>query len=367
MVGAGIAGLSTAIALRSKGVGVDVVELHDAVDGAAIGLTSRAVNALAELGVLDECRTEGNALATPVLTNLYKATGAPLTTSGPPPAPRADGLPAAVVIHRPTLSRILADAAERAGARIRRAMTVWTIDQDTDAVAVRFSDGTTASYDVVVGADGIRSRVRNLLWGKDITPTYTGYMSLRWTVEGVAPGQSGLYYGGRDLVAVGLLPGRRTYLGTGVRMDDVEVSPDQARMLLREVLDRFSAPYLRQLRGRLDDFQYVVAKPYEWLWLPGDWYRGRVVLIGDAVHATTALLPSGGALAVEDGVVLAQELTTAPDPTTGLHAFVQRRRERARAVVDASVELLCIQERGADRQETARVRSHALEVLARPY
>ena len=106
--------------------------------------------------------------------------------------------------------------------------------------------------------------------------------------------------------------------------------------------------------------------------MPAPWHRGRVVLIGDTAHATTPHLAMGAGLAVEDGVVLADELDRAGDDGSGrtlehaLSSFAQRRVERARGVVESSLRLGEIEQRGGSRQEHSALMRSALGAVTAP-
>jgi 2-polyprenyl-6-methoxyphenol hydroxylase-like FAD-dependent oxidoreductase len=176
IVGAGLAGTCLAAALGQRGIPSEVIDLHDHTDGAHIGLTNRAVDVLAELGVLDETAELGSAHQDTVFIHMYFANGDPIPVP-PPPRPDTDP-PAAVNIYRPAVSDILVRAANNVGARFRYGISVRSLTQDDDGVDVTFTDGSTGRYPLVVGADGVRSRIRELLYPGS-APHYTGTVALR--------------------------------------------------------------------------------------------------------------------------------------------------------------------------------------------
>jgi 2-polyprenyl-6-methoxyphenol hydroxylase-like FAD-dependent oxidoreductase len=365
VVGGGLAGLSAATALAAHGHAVDLVDTGDSADGASIGISARAVDALAELGVLAEAEASANVARTPVFDRQFDADGDRLPLPPMPPIPpRPDGRPAMVTIYRPTLAEILERAAQEAGVDVRRPATLEAFEERDDGVHARRTDGE-ARYDLVVVADGVRSTLRKRLL-PDVEPEYTGLMSLRAVIPDVPPGQAGFYHGAGATLIVGLLPGDRTYLASGTVMPNEHVDEARARGLLADVLARFPAPYPRLLLDRLDDAPTVIARPYETVYVPEP-VLGRFVVIGDAAHATTPNLSSGGGMALEDGVVLAQELTAAASLPQGLQAFTDRRRDRVRLVYETSVRLMELEDLPDRQQDAARMRGAALGTLARPY
>ena len=135
---------------------------------------------------------------------------------------------------------------------------------------------------------------------------------------------------------------------------------------LRGLLDGFAAPTLRALREQIGPGSQIVFRPLEGLLMPRPWSRGRVVLIGDTVHATTPHLASGACIGIEDALVLAEELGRGPDLPGALAAFENRRWERCRMVVENSARLGEIEIAGGDKQEHGRIMRESLMALAQP-
>lgn len=371
IVGGGMAGLSAAIALGRNGHHVTVAELSGRVDGAVIAITNRAVEALEALGVLDACAARGFVIegAGSIFSRVYDGrTGDPLPIPEPPP--REDvRLPASISLLRPEFAAILAEAARRAGATIDIGLSVDSLSDNDQAVGATFANGSRQSYDLVVGADGIQSHVRSLVFPGAATPSYTGHMSFRWVLPDAPDGPAGPYVLPADnsMAMTTRLPGNLLYLSTGVDMERRFVPPAEVRALLRSELSRYAAPLMQALLARLDDIQDVLMRPYDWHLLPAPWHRGRIVLIGDAAHATTAHLASGGSLAIEDAVVLAEEIERSADVPGALAAYSRRRHARAAMVVEASVELLRLQQAHAAAAASAWLRAQAVAALRNPY
>ena len=135
---------------------------------------------------------------------------------------------------------------------------------------------------------------------------------------------------------------------------------------MRALLADFPAPELQAIRAGLGADSMIVYRPLEGLLVPQPWSRGRVVLIGDAVHATTPHLASGACIGIEDAIVLADELARNADLTLALAAFGERRWERCRMVVENSARLGQIEIEGGDKAEHERIMRESLMALAQP-
>lgn len=369
IVGGGMAGLSAAVALGRGGHDVTVVEATGKIDGAIISITNRGVDALEALGMLDAAAAVGFVISgtDSIYTNFFDGTGQPLAI--PHVAPRSDTrLPASVSLLRADFSRILTGAATAVGTRIEIGRAVTALSQERDNVLVTFADGATEHFDLLVGADGVGSTIRALVLPDAPPPTYTGHMSFRWLVPDGPPGATGSYMLPDNTMLITLrLPDGTVYLSTGVDMARRHVPIEEARTLLDGVLARFPAPFIQALRPHIASSDAIVTRPYDWILVPRPWHCARVVLIGDAAHSTTAHMGAGGSIAVEDAVVLAEELASADCVGTALAAFEARRYPRAALVVNASVELLRLQQAQASPVESARLRAATVETLRHPY
>ena len=134
-----------------------------------------------------------------------------------------------------------------------------------------------------------------------------------------------------------------------------------------EHLTELLAPFggnLTAVRETLGDHSQIVYRPLEWLLLPDPWYSGRVVLIGDAAHATTPHMASGAGVAVEDALVLGEELARTDDVAQALRSFMDRRFERAKLVVETSVQQGRNEIDGTERQQQTNILAMASKQLA---
>ena len=370
IVGAGLAGLSAAIALARGGTNVTLVTRDETAEGASITITNRAVDAIEALGVLDACMAEGvyPTGSDSIFASMMDGAGRPLPVPPPPPRPD-DRLPPYIAIYRPDLTRILSDAARHAGVVIRSGVTFTSLIDRGSCVDADLSDGTSDRFDLVVGAEGAHSAVRKIIH-PGIAPTYTGWMSFRIVIDDGPEGPAGFYTlpNGQGMLATVRLPRGRLYLAAGKRMESRRIAQAEAVALLDGVLAPYTALLARAIRDRLaSDPPPVIARPFESLLVPAPWHRGRMTIIGDAAHATTPNLASGGSIALEDGVVLAEELAKADSVTTGLDAFMARRFARCAMVVETSLKMMRGADTNADPADNAALRRMAMAELIRPY
>jgi 2-polyprenyl-6-methoxyphenol hydroxylase-like FAD-dependent oxidoreductase len=341
VVGSGLAGTAAAIHLADRGVAVDLIEIAPDVAAAGSGITlqGNALRELRHLGVWHRVRQRGYGFDSlglrapdPAGTLLVEIPDA--RTGGP-------DLPATLGMPRPDLARILHDRAAEAGVKIRFGITVDALGQDAEGVDVTFADGSGARYDLVVGADGIRSSVRRLL-GIELETRPTG-MGI-WRAFGSRPAsvtRTDLFYGGPCYIA-GYCPTGEDSLYAYVvedAQDRSALTPEERLATLRGLASAYHGPW-DDILVTLDDPSRVNYTWFETHVLPAPWNRGRVVLIGDAAHSCPPTLAQGGAQALEDAAVLAELLLGADAVDDGLWAaFTARRHARAATVVEASVQL----------------------------
>ncbi|MCI2240424.1 FAD-dependent monooxygenase [Paenibacillus sp. TRM 82003] len=349
VVGGGAAGCAAATLLAEAGVAVQLAESRAGVPdvGSGITLQGNALRVLRGLGVWPTVQEVGFAfdsvgIRAPDPAGTLVAEIPDVRTGGP-------DLPATLGMPRPVLARILLERAAGAGARVRFGTSVTGLRQDADGVDVDFSDGSGGRYDLVVGADGIHSWTRRAI-GIDVEPRGTG-MGI-WRVYVPRPPEvtrTDLTYGGPCYIAGYCPTGRDSvyaYLVEDVQ-DRSGLSPAEQVEVVRELASAYHGPW-DAIRESLTEQTHVNYARFESHLVDGPWHRGRVVLVGDAVHSCPPTVAQGAAQALEDVAVLA-ELLTGSGGGSGeldaaaldevLHRYAERRRERARQVVDASVQL----------------------------
>ncbi|WP_329584868.1 FAD-dependent monooxygenase [Kitasatospora sp. NBC_01250] len=325
--GGGIGGLTLATALARRGHRVDVAELRAELEALGVGIIqpSNALHVMREIGVLEECLAAG--FAWEVLT-ICDPAGATLARI---PQPRMGDVPSNNGIPRPALARVLGAAASAAGARIRFGTTIDELHEDAAGVGATLSDGTTGRYDLVVGFDGIGSPLRTRMYGERFTPEYTGFANWRVMLPR-DPEVVGVLMSAGDRNAKALLTPVTEdlmYLGA-VFAEAADFRPDplRAHEQLAERLAGFGGPVAAAL-AQVTDPAAVVYSRISQVTVEAPWHVGRLVLAGDAAHASTPHLAQGAAMAVEDALVLAQSLDAHAQLPQALAAWEERRRPRA--------------------------------------
>ncbi|MFC1401006.1 MULTISPECIES: FAD-dependent monooxygenase [Streptacidiphilus] len=363
VVGGGITGSVLALALARRGVAVDLVEISPQWFGVGHGITvqGNALKALRSVGVLDRVLAK----AVPFdLMRLRRADGG-LIVELETPHTGGEELPSTAGALRADLQDALCDAVYAAGVRVRLGLSVTGFKQDEDEVEVAFTDGTSGRYDLAVGADGLNSQIRGLL-GIGTRPRPVGMSIFR--VVGERPAEmdcAEVYYGGPRYKA-GYSPISDTqcyaYL-LDENLDPALIGPRAPLALLRERGAGYGGTWGRVIAGLPED----AAVDYRWIesvLVDQDWFRGRVMIVGDAAHACPPLIAQGAAMCAEDAVVLAEMVTGEGELAGILKAYMQRRMPRVRAVLDNSLQLaeweIHPETEGAD---PARIMSETLEFL----
>jgi 2-polyprenyl-6-methoxyphenol hydroxylase-like FAD-dependent oxidoreductase len=365
VVGGGIGGMCAAIQLRRLGIAVDLVELSPdwTVYGAGITISGPSLRALRTVGVVDQVIAQGGNWSH---IDICAGDGTLLNTVPVAHADGAEDLPPAGGILRPVLARILADATRTAGVDVRLGLTFEAIAQDTDGAEVAFTDGSSRRYDLVVGADGLNSKVRTTLFPDAPEPAFSGQGSWR-TVVPRTRRNSTIFMGRTTKAGLNPVSETESYLFVLDQRDRFDFIPaTQWPTLLADLMEEFGGAVAEVRQGLRDGSiaaDRIVYRPLMGLMMPAPWHRGRVVLLGDAVHATTPHLASGAGLAIEGAVVLAEELARCNHLEGALAAYCGRRYDRARLVVSSSLRMGELERAGGSKDEHMKVMVHAMTAL----
>lgn len=354
VVGAGIGGLAAAIALRQRGLDVEVAEKRAAftIHGVGLGQPANALRALRALGVLDEVLAAGSEFDALRVYDQHRRliVDHALLLGG-------HDIPPMAALPRADLHAILFAAAERAGVPIRMGAAVADLVQDGESVHVTYLDGVVGTYSLVVGFDGANSTTRRLVFGDVGTPTYTGYAAWRLIVDRPGDVRSMEFYQGiGSKTGVMPLTDATMYLfHVGPAPGNPWQDPDRFYESLRERLVGYT-DVAGDVRDALSPDSEIVYSPIHVLLAPRPWHRGRIVLAGDAAHTVPPHLTQGAGMALEDAVVLAEELSSAEPLDQQLEAFEERRLARCEFVHDFALSMLQGEQDivTAEQLETAR-------------
>ncbi|RPH30183.1 2-polyprenyl-6-methoxyphenol hydroxylase [Buttiauxella warmboldiae] len=331
IVGGGIGGLCSAIALRRAGIEVDLVEIQASwrVYGVGIIQQNNVVREMQRLGVLERYLDaawpfDSVSIHTPDGKQLAKFPGQRLA---------GEKFPANVGISRLALHQVLCDTAKELGAQISTGKTVVSLTQDETSVQVTLSDGTCGEYDLLIGADGIYSKMRQFIYGDRYQPRFTGQGVWRYNFPRLPLVDHLMCFVDQDFNC-GLVPLAENLMYLFVTSSEPGNPHIAHHQLAQQMQQRMPnrEGLIGELRAQITHNDEVVYKPLEELFVDAPWYDNRVVLIGDAVHATTPHLGQGAGMAIEDALVLAEELQHGEQVTQALERFYLRRRDRCHRI-----------------------------------
>lgn len=341
IVGAGIGGLCTGVALARIGVEVDIIDIKpdNSVPGVGWGLRTNGLRALREIGLLEPTLALG--FPTPPLS-YYDRNGRHVVDI--PYGRQFDGMPNNVQLPRLGFLEMASAHALEAGCTIRMATTAVDIEQDADGVTVELSDGSSRRYDLVIGFDGINSSIRRYLFGEKYIPTPSGGVAWRAPVRAPDTLKGAVFchgFGGKVgfvPLAGGMMYVIVTHHESGRPRHDPAAFPElmyqRARAMMGDSV--FMADEIESLRTAAN----VAYTPLDTVMVPYPWHRGRVMIMGDAAHAMTPYLGSGAAMAIEDGVVFAQLLQSDDTLYDVQTKFMARRYPRVKTVWDISLQMM---------------------------
>ncbi|GAA5203542.1 FAD-dependent oxidoreductase [Microbacterium jejuense] len=340
IIGGGVAGPATALFLQKAGWDVALFEARphpEAHGGLFLNVATNGLAVLDLLGLRDKLVALGH--RSPYM-QMWSGRDRLLGTV--PNGPAGDPERGSVVVRRDQLHTVLREALVENGLDTTWGARLERIDEDAHGVTAHFADGTSATGDVLIGCDGVGSVTRRWIDPAAPDPQYSGLLSVGGfsRVPGLEPTPR----------LQRMIFGARGFFGYLVR-EDGEVywfanptSPEPDRAASRRIPGDAWLAELRELHADdpypvpqiLDAATEVGAYPiYDLPHVP-HWHRGRVVVTGDAVHATSPNAGQGASLALEDAAILARSLRDASTYARAFEAYEQQRRPRAEEVVKYS-------------------------------
>jgi 2-polyprenyl-6-methoxyphenol hydroxylase-like FAD-dependent oxidoreductase len=338
IVGGGIGGLAAAIALQQRGIEAHVHEAAERLEvvGAGIWMPPNAMAVFERLGLADAIVEAGAPIWRP---EIHDATSGALQVVDLAVGKHASTRRwTTVAIHRGLLQDVLASAVAPETLHLGRVCRA--LHQGEKQATLVFSDGSEHAAEVVIGADGLRSVVRQALF-PNVALRYSGQTSYRAVQPFKLPPE--LTGAGREIWG----PGRR-FGFSAIDSEqaywyatlDAPVGEQDDPGTLRAHLGAVFREFPQLVRDMVRDGTTGIVRTdlHDFRPLPR-WHAGRVVLLGDAAHATTPNLGQGAAQAIEDAWVLAEQMSRAPDPTTAFAGYQRIRMPKARRVTRLSRQL----------------------------
>lgn len=337
VIGAGIGGLTVAIALQRQGVAVEIYERAPAFAevGAGIVLWSNAIKALGRLDLMDSVISAGSRLQT---SELRDWRGQVLSATPTEALTSRFGAPV-VAFHRADLHRVLLGAMPAGAVRLGAACVGYR--EEAQGVRVLLADGSeSAPADLLIGADGVNSAIRAQL-RPELKLRASGYGAWRAVVEADAPlGRASESWGrGARFGIVPLASGRVYFFATANhrRQNNRDAAPSDHLAELRRHFSGWHAPIAALVESAANT--KILWNDIVDLEPTRGWSRGRVTLLGDAIHPTTPNLGQGAGMAIESAVVLGQCLVEAATLTEAFENYEGRRHERTTWITNQSWQL----------------------------
>jgi len=354
VIGGGIAGAATALALHKAGLDVAVYEAHpDSAEdlGAFLTLASNGMRAVAEL----DASPAVTALGFP-LTSMRVLDGAGTELALVPLGEAADPLLRYRCLRRGDLGSGLQSEAVRRGISVHHGARLTTVQEDTHGITAGFADGNTATGDLLIGADGLNSRVREAI-APAVRPLHAGQRVFYGYTDTATPpaGEARITMIRGSAAAFGytVSPGGETYWfarvsGEPLPADEIASgTPAGWRELLLPLLRDDATPAADIVTATADDVLVTNATEIP---TGTPWRSGRALLVGDAAHAASPATGQGASMALEDAVILAKCLRDAPDTDSALSLYEELRRPRVEHNITVSGNI----SRGASAPSPAR-------------
>lgn len=366
IVGGGVGGMAAAMRLCETGHDVDLIDLDPnwGVYGTGITLSVLTMRALCDLGLAEDVMREGNCYDGFTLCNQQGEVVRQMEM----PRLFSKDVPAEGGILRPALHAIMKARVLEKGAKVRTGLSVATIHQSADGVEVEFTDATTGHYDLVIGADGLFSKVRTMIFPDAPKPKFTGQACWRALFDIPAGWTCGhMFMSEKIKLGFSLCSPDKMYLYLLEHVpDNPWRTPESLPGLLRGLMAGFGGEAAR-LRETITQDTPILYRPLESVLLTRTWSNGRVVLLGDAVHATTPHLGSGAGAAVEDAIVLSDLLMSSNSLKEALSLYDQKRIPRASLVVNNSLKIGELEMTSGSMHEQAALMGESMKAIAEAY
>ncbi|WP_130802371.1 FAD-dependent oxidoreductase [Acinetobacter ihumii] len=337
VVGAGIAGCSAAIAFSQMGKKVTILEKAKEIqfNSSGIFIYSNGLAHFKKLGVLSALIANGFEIEQDE-NQYFTHTGETIVNTHYPRM--QPDIPGILGIKRAELHRVLVERMQELGIEFEMGTTLETLHEidSIQPIQVEYSNGKTATFDLIVGADGVRSHIRNFI-NPEIEPTYTGFCvwrSVHQRPKHVTKKIMQMGVGKR----VGILPishDKMYMFGTVVDTDKVWKPKEQWHQYMRHEFSDFTGGEVARLLEELNPATDILYTAVEEIHMPPPWNKGRTIIIGDAAHASTPFMGQGGTMAVQDAVELSemlQHFENNPDADTQLEQKLQEFSEKRYAM-----------------------------------
>jgi 2-polyprenyl-6-methoxyphenol hydroxylase-like FAD-dependent oxidoreductase len=333
VIGGGIAGPVTALALHRAGIEATVYEAYEGRAhglGGTIALAANGVATLEIVGVAEPTKAVGQPAFRQRMTVNGKQFDLPALADAQPH----------YVVRRTDLHRILHDAMAERGILTGYGKRLTTVREAGDGVTAVFADGTEATADVLVGADGVHSTVRRLIDPSAPGPRYTGMLAFEGespVVVPVEPGTTTFAFGRHGYYLYWPAAGGGTTFGVNLPYPE-PITINEARAVPRaEWMRTLLRTYGQDVPGgeilrRTDPDAIQIGGALHIMPPVPHWYRGRMVLVGDAVHAPSNSTGQGASLAIESAIQLARCLRDVDDLPAALAGYEKLRRQRVEMV-----------------------------------
>ena len=362
IIGGGISGLALAGSRAAAGDSVEVVEMQPEWQVTSSGITLKppALRALDRLGLLPEVEKYGS----PHHKFHHCNAAGDLIEEMDPDNLAGGDKPRVAGILRWDLHNILLKRATEAGAKFTMGETVTNVEDGDDAATVTFESGRTDTYDIVVAADGINSMMRDLVTPESAgRPEFTGIAVWRALVP-LHPNVDTLtVFFGKNTAGANPVSDDQMYVFVMTPMPEPRFIGDDERVAgITEKLEGFTGT-LADVRAQITDPAQVVVRPIYSVVVKPPWHKGRLVLMGDAVHAPPSTLAQGGGMAMEDAVVMSEVLDKDIPLEDAYAEYTERRAPRSAQTVQFTLEHLAALREG-DGRKAGMIEAKANAALA---